>query len=163
MNIPFRPIALGLVALIFSGLVLDRAQAGGNHFYTPVRDALVKEECGSCHLAFSPAMLPASSWQRMMADLANHFGDDASVDADTAAKITRYLVDNAADRGNQSFNDKLMRGVSMSNAPLRITELPKWQREHREVPAWEWHHKDVRTKANCVACHTGAAQGYYDE
>ncbi len=163
MNIPYRPIALGLIALVFSGLVLTRAQAGGNHFYTPVRDALVKEECGSCHLAFSPAMLPASSWQRMMADLSNHFGDDASVDADTAAKITRYLVENSADRGGQRLNNKLMRGVSMGNAPLRITELPKWQREHREVPAWEWRHKDVRTKTNCVACHTAAEQGYYDD
>jgi len=56
-----------------------------------------------------------------------------------------------------------MRGVSMNNAPLRITELPKWQREHREVPAWEWRHKDVRTKTNCVACHTGAEQGFYED
>jgi len=53
--------------------------------------------------------------------------------------------------------------VSTSNAPLRITELPKWVSEHRKVPAWEWKHKDVRTKANCAACHLDAQQGYYDE
>jgi len=161
-HIPFRPLALAGVVLVFTGLVLDRAQAGGNHFYSPVRDPLVKEECGSCHLAYSPAMLPASSWQRMMGNLKNHFGDDATLDADTTAKITRYLVANAADRGGRG-NDKLLRGVSLANAPLRITELPKWQREHREVPAWEWRHKEVRSKANCVACHTGAEQGYYDD
>ncbi len=163
MNIPHRPLALGFIALAFSALVLDRAQAGGSHYYTPVKDPLVKEECGSCHLAFSPAMLPASSWRRLMDNLKNHFGDDASVDADTAAKITRYLVDNAADTGGRRGNDKLLSGVSMANAPLRITELPKWQREHREVPAWEWRHKDVRSKANCAACHNGAEQGYYDD
>jgi len=163
MNIPYRPIALALVALAFSGLVLERAQAGGSHYYTPVADPVVKEECGSCHLAFSPAMLPASSWRRMMADLGNHFGDDASLDPETNAKITRYLVDNAADAAGHRFNDKLMRGVALDNAPLRITELPKWQREHREVPAWEWRHKEVRTKANCVACHAGAERGYYSD
>jgi hypothetical protein len=76
---------------------------------------------------------------------------------------TDYLVANAADKGGQRYSDKLLRGVSGSNAPLRITELPKWIREHRKVPDWEWKHKDVRTRANCTACHADAALGYYDE
>jgi hypothetical protein len=161
MNIPYRPIALGFIALVFYALLLERAMAGGGHFYTPVTDPLVKEECGSCHLAFAPSMLPARSWQHMMGNLKTHFGDDASLDADTTAKITRYLVDNAADAGGRGDGSKLTRGVA--GVPQRITELPKWVREHREVPDWEWRHKDVRTKANCVACHIGAAQGNYDE
>ena len=33
----------------------------------------------------------------------------------------------------------------------------------RKVPAWEWTHKDVRTKANCPACHSGAERGYFDD
>ncbi|MCZ7654482.1 MAG: diheme cytochrome c [Rhodocyclaceae bacterium] len=78
-------------------------------------------------------------------------------------KITRYLVANAADAGGQRYSSKLLKGVAPGSAPQRITELPKWVREHRKVPDWEWRHKDVRTKANCVACHTGAEQGYYDE
>lgn len=163
MNIPYRPLAIGLLTLGFSVLVLGRAQAGGSHYYPPVADAVVKEECGSCHLSFAPSMLPASSWKRLMADLKNHFGDDASIDAATAAKITDYLVANAADAAGQRYSSKLLRGVSVVNAPLRITELPKWVSEHRKVPAWEWQHKDVRTKANCAACHVDAANGYYDQ
>ena len=97
MNIPYRPLALGLLTLSFSVLILGRAQAGGSHYYPPVTDPVVKEECGSCHLAFAPSMLPASSWKRMMADLKNHFGDDATIDAASAARITEYLVANAAD------------------------------------------------------------------
>ncbi|MDP3338305.1 MAG: hypothetical protein Q8S51_16135, partial [Rhodoferax sp.] len=88
MNIPYRPLVLSLLVIGFSALILGRAQAGGGHFYAPVADAVVKEECGGCHLAFAPSMLPARSWTRMMADLANHFGDDASVDPATAKKIT---------------------------------------------------------------------------
>ena len=163
MNIPYRPIVLGLLVLGFSALVLGRAQAGGNHFFAPVANAVVKEECGSCHLAFAPSMLPASSWTRMMANLKDHFGDDASVDPKVAAEITAYLVANAGDQGGQRFGAKLLRNVSATNAPLRITELPKWVSEHRKVPDWEWKHKDVRTKANCTACHTQAELGYYDE
>ena len=163
MNIPYRPLALGLVTLAFSAIVLQRAQAGGDDYFPPVVDPLVKEECGSCHIAFAPSMLPARSWQRMMANLNDHFGDDASVDADTAARISSYLVTNAADTGGKRYSSKLLRGVSPNSAPLRITELPKWVREHREVPAWEWKHKDVRTKANCVACHADAEQGFYED
>lgn len=163
MNLPYRPLALGFVALVFSAVVLGRSQDGGNHFYAPVADPVVREECGSCHFAFAPSMLPASSWQRMMGDLKNHFGDDASVDAATAARISSYLTANAADANGRRFSNKLLSGVDLNNAPLRITELPKWVREHRKVPDWEWRHKDVRTKANCMACHTGAEQGFYDE
>lgn len=162
-NRSYRPLAIGIVALAFSALVLDRALAGDQHFFAPVADPIVKEECGSCHLAFAPSMLPAKSWQRMMGELDTHFGDNASVDPAIAEKITRYLVANAGDAGGQRYSSKLLKGVALGSAPQRITELPKWVREHRKVPDWEWRHKDVRTKANCVACHTGAEQGYYDE
>jgi hypothetical protein len=163
MNLPYRPLALGLAALAFSIVLLGRAQAGGGHYYPPVADPLVKEECGSCHLAFAPAMLPARSWQRMMADLGNHFGDDASLDPAIAERIGRYLEANAADTGGRRYAGKLLRGVAATAAPQRITELPKWVREHRKVADWEWRHKDVRTKANCVACHADAERGYYED
>jgi nitrate/TMAO reductase-like tetraheme cytochrome c subunit len=163
MNIPYRPIVLSMLVLGFSAIVLGRAQAGGSHYFPPVANAVVKEECGSCHLPFAPSMLPASSWTRMMANLKDHFGDDASVDPKLAAEITDYLVANAGDQGGQRYGAKLLRDVSASNAPLRITELPKWTREHRKVPDWEWRHKDVRTKANCAACHTQAELGYYND
>lgn len=163
MNIPYRPIALIVLISATSGIFLQRAQAGGGRFFPPVTDAVVKAECGSCHLAFAPSMLPARSWSRMMGDLKNHFGDDASVDAATAEKITRYLTENAADTGGQRYGRKLTRDLSPQAAPLRITELPKWIREHREVSAAEWKRKDIGTKANCVACHTDAERGYYDE
>jgi hypothetical protein len=160
---PYRALVLGLLALGFSALVLERAQAGGGHFYAPVSDPRVKEECGSCHLAFAPSMLPARSWKAMMADLKNHFGDDASVDAETAATITEYLVANAADSGGQRYGGKMLRDLGTSSAPLRITELPRWVKKHRGVPAWEWRHNEVRTKANCAACHVDAQRGYYDD
>ena len=95
MTIPYRPIAFGLFALAFAALLFERAQAGGSHFFPPVSDPVVREECGSCHLAYAPSMLPARSWQRMTGDLKNHFGDDASVDTATTARITDYLVANA--------------------------------------------------------------------
>lgn len=163
MNFPYRPVALAAAVLAFSAVVVQRAQAGGGHYYPPASEPAVKEECGACHLPFAPAMLPAKSWQAMMGDLGNHFGDDASLDAATADRITRYLVTNAADAAGRPYSGKLLAGVSPDNPPLRITELPAWVREHRSVSDWEWRQKDVGTRANCLACHADAARGYYDE
>lgn len=163
MNIPFRPLVLGLLVIGFSALVLGRAQAGGGHFYAPVTDAVVKEECGGCHLAFAPSMLPARSWTRMMGDLKHHFGADASLDPGTAKKITDYLTANAADQAGKRYSTKLLRGVPEAQAPLRITELPSWINKHREVAASEWKQSTVRSKANCMACHASAERGYYED
>ena len=163
MSIPYRLLALGLLALAFMALVLSRAQAGGGHFYTPVTDPMVKQECGTCHLPFAPSMLQARSWTRLMDDLKNHFGDDASIDAALAKTIGDYLVANAADSAGRVNGSKLLRGVSLTEVPLRITELPKWQQAHARVPDWEWKHQDVRSKANCAACHLNAQLGYYNE
>ena len=163
MNIPYRPLTLGLLAIAFSALVLGRAQAGGSHYFPPVVDPVEKEECGSCNIAFAPSMLPASSWKRMMDDLKNHFGADATIDPAMAARVTDYLANNAGDSGGRRYSDKLLRGVSTISAPLRITDLPKWVKEHRKVPDREWKHPRVRSKANCAGCHADAERGYYDE
>ena len=159
----WRPIALGLLALVFSAILLGRAQAGGGHFYPPVTDTVVREECGSCHLAYPAAMLPKSSWSRIMSDLKNHFGDDASVDTATTEHISRYLAANAGDAGGQRYGAKLLRGVSPNSAPLRISELPKWVREHRKISDAQWKSKKVGSQANCAACHADAERGYFEE
>lgn len=163
MKLTIRPLVVAALLGAFSLLVLSRAQAGGGHFFPPVSDPVVKEECGSCHLAFPPSMLPARSWQRMMGDLKNHFGDDASLDPPVAARIADYLQAHAAESGGVRRGEKLIRGLAADAAPLRITELPKWRREHRKVPERDWQHPDVRTRANCIACHADAERGYYDE
>ena len=164
MNIPYRLIVTGLGALVFSGLLYGYAQAGGGHYYAPVTDTVVQEECGACHMAYAPAMLPARSWQRMMAGLDQHFGDNASLDAATAARVGNYLATHAADAPGQPHRGaKLVRGLPGSAAPLRISELPGWVNQHRKVSAREWADPAVRSKANCSACHTAAPRGYYED
>ena len=161
MNIPFRPVFMTLLALSTAGLVFTRAQAGDDEYFAPVTDPATLSECGSCHLAFPPSMLPAASWTRMMAELQDHFGDDASLDADTTAAITRYLVANAGDAGG--YRRDILRGLPRGAAPQRITELPKWVHEHDEVSAAEWRAKDVGSKVNCPACHIDADKGYFED
>jgi hypothetical protein len=48
-------------------------------------------------------------------------------------------------------------------APLRITDLGWFRREHDEVPRDAAARPSVRTMANCAACHPRAAAWDYDE
>ncbi len=88
-----RYVAAACVALSVTAACGDEEGAR----FPPVDHAATKKECTSCHLMFPPEMLPARSWQKLMADLSNHFGEDASLDQATRDEIEKYLVSRAAD------------------------------------------------------------------
>ncbi|MDH5749957.1 MAG: diheme cytochrome c [Rhodospirillales bacterium] len=151
-----------VLAFALGCLFAAPASADGDRF-PPVSNTVTKQECGSCHMAFQPQFLPARSWKAIMAGLDNHFGENASIDNDTALEIKTYLVNNAADSG-WFRNSRILRGVKNEWTPLRITELPRWVHEHNEeVPAQVWNRKDIGSKANCKACHRDADRGNYDD
>lgn len=112
-----------------------------------------RAECGSCHLAYPPGLLPAPAWRRLMAGLDKHFGTDASIDAGSRAEIGAFLEKHAAE-GRRRGSD---------SGTLRISETPWFQRKHDEVPAAAWKNPRVKTPANCAACHRGAKRGDFDE
>jgi hypothetical protein len=109
-----------------------------------------QKECGACHLAYPPSLLPARSWRAIMGTLDKHYGTDASLDAKSAAEVSAVLEQYAG-------RD---RGVTATN---RITDTAWFRREHREVPAATWKHAEVKSAANCGACHQGADRGDYGE
>lgn len=111
------------------------------------------QECGSCHAPFPSRLLPAASWQRQMDGLARHYGSDASLEPAAKNAITTWLVANAATG----------RRAATTPPEDRITKSEWFQREHREVGAATWSRPQIRSAANCGACHVGAAQGRYDE
>ena len=130
----------------------------------PVSDTLYAQECGSCHMAYPPGLLPARSWQRLMDNLADHFGDNAELPLEDAAAITGYLVDNAADRSSYPRSVRIAASLAPQNAPLRITELPYIAHEHHEIPPrLVAGNPQVRSLSQCPACHTRAEAGSFSE
>jgi len=121
----------------------------GEHSVAPVTDSTLRKECGQCHMAFQPGLLPAVSWEKMMDNLANHFGEDASVAPAKAAQIRQVLVSGAG---------RVRRG----GVPERITTAPWFVHEHN-FPDRVWKRPEVVSKSNCPACHRGAEQGFYDD
>ncbi len=116
-------------------------------------NALWQQECGSCHIAYAPGLLPAASWRKVMAGLDKHFGSDASLTANESRAITAFLVDNASNRWRAP------------TAPLRISETIWFQSKHasHEIRPEVWQRASVKSPANCAACHPGAVQGDFEE
>ena len=118
-----------------------------------VKNVAWQAECGSCHVAFPPRLLPAESWRAVMSGLDKHFGTDASLDAPTAREIGAFLDKNAGSNGHSTSGKPI----------LRITETRWFVREHDEVSDRTWKNPKVKSAANCAACHTEAESGNYTE
>ena len=117
------------------------------------------KECSACHIAFHPSLLPAASWSAMMDDLANHFGEDASLDAATTADIKTFLTANAAE-GWDTLPANRLRNVN-PDKPLEITATRFWTFMHGDLPEALFKSKPVGAKQNCAACHADAATGLF--
>ena len=141
---------LVLFVTAMSSVVAHSAFADGKKY--TASDPVWKEECGSCHIAYPPRLLPGSAWRELMASLDRHFGTDASIDLKTAKHIAGFLENNA---GRER--------VSRQSSSLRITDTRWFLHEHDEVPTRVWNNPRVKTAANCQACHVNASSGDFDE
>jgi len=115
-----------------------------------------QQECGACHPAYPPGLLPTASWQRLMSTLPRHFGTDASLDAAAQNEITLWLDQHAG-------TARKVRRNPTPPAEDRISRAAWFVDEHREVPASTWRLPAVKSASNCAACHTLAEKGDFSE
>lgn len=142
--------ALSLAVCVLALALPVRIAGADGKLYTAQNEKW-KAECGSCHVAYPPQLLPASSWQALMSGLDKHFGTDASLDPNSAAEIGTFLGRHAQKK-------------RPSGKPvLRITESRWFNQAHDEVPTSLWQDPKVKSPANCSACHTRADNGDYRE
>lgn len=141
-------LGLGLAAMPGALLLAD----GGRAMPASMPKSYV-QECGSCHVAYPPGLLPAPSWKRIMAGLQRHYGTDASLDAATLSQLDGWLKANAAS------------GRRAAEVPRedRITRSAWFESEHRKVDPSVWRLASVKSAANCSACHSKADQGRFSE
>lgn len=129
-----------------------------------VQDTAYAKECGECHFAYQPGLLPERSWRKVMGGLKDHFGDNAELPAPKHEQILNYLVANSAEHGGFRRSEKILKSLRANDAPDRITDTPYIRGKHDEVPDRMIKANDkVRSLSNCSACHTKAAQGSYSE
>jgi hypothetical protein len=139
------------VSLLAAALILSMAARADRLPIPADAPASFRAECGGCHLPYPPALLTAPDWQRVMARLDRHYGDNASLDEKTRRELEAFLVRNAAGRSR----------MAGAGDPPRLTASAWFRREHRKVPESLWRDARVRSAANCGACHSRAEAGSY--
>jgi mono/diheme cytochrome c family protein len=142
-------VLFGLLAAIG---ISHTAQADGDKRMVPLLPKY-QQECAACHVAYPPGMLPGGSWKRLMANLPQHYGTDASLDPAAVKEISAWLGANAG----------TYKRVREEPPQDRITRSAWFIRKHDEVSAATWKLPAVKSAANCAACHTRADKGDFND
>lgn len=119
-------------------------------------------ECGSCHTLYPPTLLPKESWGKLMGELANHFGDDASLDPTDHQTILAYLVEHSAESSTQEMSVKMMQSLENRDM-IAITQTPFWKKRHKHISDEVFKSSHVKSRANCKACHSDVEQGTVED
>lgn len=157
---PIKAMVTAACVLLLAGTVLmalSYLPAAGVP-RTPI-DPQYRTECGDCHIAFHPSLLPAASWRGVMASLDDHFGEDADLAGDTVAAIGAYLAAHASERFDTEAANRF-RTID-SAAPTRITATPFWRRRHGGLADAVFNTRTVGARSACGACHHDAETGLF--
>jgi hypothetical protein len=141
----------------------ERNEPNSTSGFLAATDPTYVKECGACHFAYSPGLLPARSWELHLQRLEKHFGEVVSLAPTTKEAIRDYLVKNAADNSPYEGSRYYIARVAPNATPYRLLDLPLHREMHRiiqEVISAKTKVK-VRTLTNCNACHQWAPEGSF--
>lgn len=160
-----RPLLItSLFALTTAGLSLADSDKDHKRYKHPRQLAisstapqLWKDECGSCHMLYSPGLLPGAAWQQQMDTLQDHYGSNAALEPQESQEILDYLL--RASTGNRL---PLEPSPTPGEAP-RISQTRWFAHEHDEISEARFQRESVGGRFNCVACHRNAEHGDFDD
>ncbi len=127
-----------------------------------VKNTVYQNTCGECHFAYQPDLMPAASWTALMKSLDDHFGESIELDDDSIKTIVDYLNTNSAENSRTKRGTKIIKSLK-NKMPMRITEIPYLVHEHHEISPNVFDRESIGSFSNCVACHTTAEDGIYDD
>ena len=165
-------LGLGILVIItvsllfyFRGYLVETA----DDLYQPYQgpelpdNALWRQECGDCHFAFHPTLLPERSWRKVFEQQHEHFGDDLDLSEDTLKELLAFHLKYPAESNLTEPARKILFYTPENETPIRVTETHYWVKKHEDVNPKYWKHKKVKSKANCRACHLDAERGTYED
>jgi cytochrome c551/c552 len=134
----------------------------GDAVFRPVNNLMYKTNCGGCHMAYLPELLPGPSWEKILNQAEDHFGEKITLEPKVREELLKYLRENAADRSSAKIAGKILASLE-GKTPLRITEVPAFRKKHRKISPEIFNRKTIGSLSNCAACHPKAEQGNFDE
>ncbi len=164
-----RPLAAAACLLAFASLAGSVLWAFSIMPPSGITQLAINEdyttECGDCHEAYHPSLLPRASWAMLMVNLEDHFGEDASLDQDITAGIASHLDSYAAEAWDTEASNRfsILSPELLLPAPYQISATPYWQRKHEDISAEVFKRKSIANKSNCASCHRDAATGHFHD
>ena len=130
----------------------------------PVDNEVYKNECSACHFDYQAGLLPSKSWKKIMQNLENHFGTDASLEKEDFQTISEYLEKNSAQNAmNYKRSRRIVNSIASNETPESITKVRYIIKKHNKIRPTLITQKEVIGLFNCTACHTTAQKGIYSE
>lgn len=131
-----------------------------------IDDAIYKKECGACHFAYQPGLLPERSWRKLLEGdaLSNHFKENAELDEKTRDHVLSIMTANAADKSYYKRSRKIMSSLDDDMTPTRITEVPYMRDKHSAIdPKLIKDNPKVKSLSYCDNCHRQAHVNRFDD
>ncbi|PLY10705.1 MAG: cytochrome C [Arcobacter sp.] len=130
----------------------------------PVNNTLYLKECGSCHFAYQPGLLPENAWTKMMNNLENHFDTDASLAQEDFVSLSNYLNANSAEKNmHYKRSSRIVNSLRGRPIPDSISLTPYMIEKHKDIRPSLITQEEVKGIFNCKACHTTADRGIYSD
>jgi hypothetical protein len=109
-------------------------------------------------LCIPPNLLPKHSWVKLMGNLENHFGDDASLDAKDTKEILDFLLKNSAETSSKQASLKFLNSIGNKDI-IAMSQTTYWEKTHKKIDPKLFKHEQIQSKANCKACHSDIEKG----
>ncbi|NQV83129.1 MAG: cytochrome b/b6 domain-containing protein [Rhodospirillales bacterium] len=150
---------LAVTALLLAGgrTLAGKFPSGWRAVQAP---AAYTTECGDCHHAHHPSLRTRQAWRALMNGLPDHYGEDASLDAETVRTIRAYLDANPAGTFDTEAAQRVGR---IETSSFRMTDVPYWKARHQSIAPSVFRLTAVGSKVNCNGCHKDAASGRFDD
>ena len=128
----------------------------------PNSNPAYEKQCGGCHFPHQPGWLPERSWRSLMDSMGSHFGESIALAPAARDDILGYLVANAADKQFSLRSVQVVASIKAGDTPKAVSQVPYVAGIHGGFldPAYRAQ-PQLKTLANCSACHTRAADGVF--
>ena len=159
----FFGLLLALLAVTVMTAAAEASDRKGKNRPQMAANPAYEQNCGSCHMAYPAVLLPTASWNKLLPDSGEHFGEKLPLTPAEMGQTRAYLASHAADSGmGGKMGRKIMDSLG-AMTPEHITDVPYIIRKHRKVDPAVFKRASVGGMANCVACHPGAVRGNFED
>ncbi len=138
----------------------------GKRGVKPVNNQLYTDECGQCHMAYQPGLLPVRSWERILSPqkLANHFEEELEIGEKTRNILLSYVIRDSKLYAEYRRSRKIVNSIPENETPIQISQTAYITHKHRKIPTeYIQGNSEVESLGNCEACHQDAQKGIYND